>query len=264
MGTTGVHDRERHPRDDDDAPGDGDARVARLERTPGRRRLVATGLVAAVLLWGTFWGQDDDFPVGPLRQYSTATDPNGLVWVTHAYGRFDDGVERPLLEDDIGMRIAEFDGQYHRIKDDPELLRPLADAYRERHPDGPRLLRLRLQRDAKKLEGREVVGRRTRIAAEIWVAQDGEFTTTRLHGRFRDEDERRLDPLELGISREEFDRLVAEPTPGLLDRFAADWRRINAHDPDALVGLVLRSEHVRLADGDVVEERTEVVDEVPV
>jgi hypothetical protein len=208
------------------------------------------------------WGQDDDFPVGPLRQYSTATDPNGLVWVTHAYGRFDDGVERPLLEGDIGMRIAEFDGQFHRIKDQPELLLPLADAYHERHPDGPRLVRLRLQRDAKQLEGREVVGRRTRIAAEVWVAEDGEHVTTRLYGRFRDEDERRLDPLELGIPREDFDRLVAAPDPDLLRRFAADWRRVNGHAPDALIGLVLRTEHVRLEDGEVVEERTEVVDEV--
>jgi hypothetical protein len=225
---------------------------------------VVTAVVAVLLLWGTFWGQDDDFPFGPLRQYSTATDPNGLVWVTHAYGRFEDGVERPLLEGDIGMRIAEFDGQFHRLRAEPELLRPLADAYHRRHPDGPRLVRLRLQRDAKKLEGRETVGRRTRIAAEIWIAEDGEFTTTRLYGRFRAEDERRLDPLELDLPREEFDRLVADPAnaPELLTRFADDWRRVNATAADDLLGLVLRTEHVVLVDGEVVEERTELVHEV--
>ncbi len=247
---------------DHDRPADEGPRVVRLGRSPGRRRLVATALVAVLLLWGTFWGQDDDFPFGPLRQYSTATDPDGLVWVTHAYGRFDDGIERPLLEGDIGMRIAEFDGQFHRIKDEPELLRPLADAYHQRHPEGPRLVRLRLQRDAKKLEGREVVGRRTRIAAEIWVADEGGFTTTRLYGRFRDEDERRLDPLELGLPREEFDRLVADPSPDLLRRFVADWRRVNASAADSLLGLTLRAEHVRLDGGEVVEETTDVVDEV--
>jgi hypothetical protein len=223
-------------------------------------------VVAALLLWGTFWGQDDDFPFGPLRQYSTATDPNGLVWVTHAYGRFEDGIERPLLEGDVGMRIAELDGQLHRIRAEPELLLPLADAYHQRHPDGPRLVRLRLQRDAKDLEGREVVGRRTRIAAEVWVAETGRFSTTRLYGRFRDEDERRLDPLELGRPREGFDRLVSEPedVDALLRLFAEDWRRINATRVEDLQGLVLRTEHVRLVDGEVVDESTEVVAEVSV
>lgn len=238
--------------------------AVRLDRGGSRRRLLATAVVVALLLGGTFWGQDDDFPFGPLRQYSTSTDPNGLVWVTHVYGRFADGVERVLVEDDIGLRIAELDGQLDRMRADPELLRPLADTYRDRHPDGPELIRLRVQRDAKRLEEREVVGRRTRIAAEIWVATDGEFTTTRIYGRFAEEDERRLDPLELGIPRDEFDRLVAAPEDptALLRRFVDDWRRVNAHDPDALVGLVLRTEHVLLVDGAVVEERTDVVDEV--
>ncbi len=233
----------------------GAAPARRLEPGAARRRVTATAVVAALLAWGSLWGQDDHFPFGPLRQYSTATDPNGLVWVSHAYGRFDDGVERPLYEEDIGMRVAEFDGQFHRLRAEPGLLRPLADTYHRRNPDGPRLVRLRVQRDAKRLSGREVVGRRTRIVAEIWVVGEGTFVTTRLHGRFTNEDERRIDPLEIGWSRATFDRRVSsdEDADALLRVMADEWRETNPRDRELLVGLTLRREHVRLADGEVVE-----------
>lgn len=237
-----------------DGTADG-APVRHLDAGASRRRVTATAVVAALLVWGSLWGQDDHFPFGPLRQYSTATDPNGLVWVSHAYGRFDDGIERALYEDDIGMRVAEFDGQFHRLRTRPELLRPLADTYRRRNPDGPRLVRLRVQRDAKRLSGREVVGRRTRIVAEIWVADRGTFETTRLHGRFTNEDERRIDPLEIGWSRTTFDRRVVEDEDpdALLAVMADEWRETNPRDRELLVGLSLRRERVRIVDGEVVD-----------
>ena len=45
--------------------------------TRGRAvRVAATAVAALLLLLGTVWGQDDDFPFGPFRMYSTAPEPD--------------------------------------------------------------------------------------------------------------------------------------------------------------------------------------------
>src|SRR6201999_1644697 len=51
---------------------------------PMSRRGVVTRLLAvvvglALVIAGTVHGQDDDFPFGPFRMYSTRDDPNGAV-----------------------------------------------------------------------------------------------------------------------------------------------------------------------------------------
>ncbi len=49
----------------------------------GRRgvivRLTAVAICAVIVLAGTVNGDDDDFPFGPFRMYSTRDDPNGAV-----------------------------------------------------------------------------------------------------------------------------------------------------------------------------------------
>ncbi len=42
-------------------------------------RLAAVAICAVVVLAGTVNGDDDDFPFGPFRMYSTRDDPNGAV-----------------------------------------------------------------------------------------------------------------------------------------------------------------------------------------
>lgn len=97
--------------------------------TTGRRlRLgVAVGVCTA-LLAGTLWGQDDEFPVGPFRMYSTRQRLDGRVsWyevrvVTPA------GEEVMLGTTRLGLRRAEVEGQLPRLLDEPELLCLLSDA----------------------------------------------------------------------------------------------------------------------------------------
>lgn len=95
----------------------------------GRRLRLGTALgLCAALLAGTLWGQDDEFPVGPFRMYSTRQRLDGRVsWyevrvVTPA------GEEVMLGTTRLGLRRAEVEGQLPRLLDEPELLCLLADA----------------------------------------------------------------------------------------------------------------------------------------
>ena len=100
-----------------------------LRLTPaGRRgRLAAVVVVLALLLSGTVWGDDDAFPFGPFRMYSTRNDPNTPVISTRAVGLTAAGEEVRLSGGQMGLRRAEFEGQIDRLREQPELLGLIAD-----------------------------------------------------------------------------------------------------------------------------------------
>jgi hypothetical protein len=114
--------------------------VLRLSTGGRLLRLAATVLVLALLLAGSVWGDDDEFPFGPFRMYSTRNDPNAPVISTRVVGLTATGEEVSLSGGQVGLRRAEFEGQIHRIEDDPELLGLLADAFADAHPASPELL----------------------------------------------------------------------------------------------------------------------------
>ncbi len=97
--------------------------------TTGRRVRfgVAVGVCAA-LLAGTLWGQDDEFPVGPFRMYSTRQRLDGQVSWHEVRVVTSDGREVMLGTTRLGLRRAEVEGQLPRLLDQPELLCLLADA----------------------------------------------------------------------------------------------------------------------------------------
>ncbi len=97
-------------------------------------------VILALLLAGTVWGDDDAFPFGPFRMYSTRNDPNVPVISTRAVGVTATGEEIKLSGGQVGLRRAEFEGQINRLRRDPELLGLLADAYAEDNPDAPELV----------------------------------------------------------------------------------------------------------------------------
>jgi hypothetical protein len=113
-----------------------------LGLTPaGRRgRLAAVVVVLALLLAGTVWGDDDAFPFGPFRMYSTRNDPNTPVISTRVVGLTAAGEEVRLSGGQVGLRRAEFEGQLDRVRKHPELLGLLADAFADAHPDAPELM----------------------------------------------------------------------------------------------------------------------------
>src|SRR4029450_13087315 len=100
--------------------------VLRLTATGRRVRLTAVAIVLALLLAGSLWGDDDEFPFGPFRMYSTRADPNAPVVSTRVVGVTAAGEEVRLSGGEVGVRRAEFEGQLARIVDRPELLGLLA------------------------------------------------------------------------------------------------------------------------------------------
>ncbi|WP_299952230.1 hypothetical protein [uncultured Modestobacter sp.] len=117
-----------------------DAEVERLTLGGRRARLAAAVLVLALLLAGTVWGDDDAFPFGPFRMYSTRANPDTPVVSTRVVGLTAAGEEVRLSGGEVGLRRAEFEGQLPRIERDPALLGLLADSYAEHHPDAEELV----------------------------------------------------------------------------------------------------------------------------
>jgi hypothetical protein len=113
--------------------------------TRGRAvRVAVTALGALLLLLGTLWGQDDDFPFGPFRMYSTAPDPNADAPDTRVEGVDTTGRTIVLTEANSGLRRAEIEGQQQAYIDDPGRLRQVAVAYTEKSPGAAPLTTVRI------------------------------------------------------------------------------------------------------------------------
>lgn len=105
-------------------------------------RVCASAAVAAALVAGSAWGQDDHFPFGPFRMYSTTTRDE--VTVLRFYAVDAEGIARQLRSQDFGLRPAEIHGQIARFDDRAVLLAHLADAYGRQNPQAPPLQELTL------------------------------------------------------------------------------------------------------------------------
>jgi hypothetical protein len=113
--------------------------VVELPAAARARRLLAVAVVLALVTAGSIWGNDDTFPFGPFRMYSTRADPNAPVVSTRVVGLTAAGEEVKLSGGAVGLRRAEFEGQLDRIAEQPELLGLLADSFAEAHPSAPEL-----------------------------------------------------------------------------------------------------------------------------
>jgi hypothetical protein len=107
-------------------------------------RVAVTAIAAAVLLAGTLWGQDDDFPFGPFRMYATAPDPNADAPDTRVEGVDASGRTVQLTEWNTGLRRAEIEGQQQSYVDHPQRLRQVAIAYAARNPRAAHLKTVRI------------------------------------------------------------------------------------------------------------------------
>lgn len=107
-------------------------------------RLVATLIAAVLLVAGTFGGQDDHFPFGPFRMYSTAPGPDEPAPDTRVEGVDTTGAVVPLTERNTGIRRAEIEGQMNAYRTEPARLRQVADAYASHNPEAPALVEVRI------------------------------------------------------------------------------------------------------------------------
>ncbi len=121
-----------------------EAEVERLSPGGRRARLASAVVVLALLLAGTVWGDDDAFPFGPFRMYSTRANPDTPVVSTRVVGLTAAGEEVRLSGGEVGLRRAEFEGQLPRIFRDPSMLGLLADSYAERNPDADELVEVQV------------------------------------------------------------------------------------------------------------------------
>jgi hypothetical protein len=158
-----------HPPPDTDA----EEPVVRLSRAGRWARLVATTLLLAILLAGTLWGDDADFPFGPFRMYSTRADPNTPVVSTRVVGITEAGEEVRLSGGQVGLRRAEFEGQLARVEEHPELLGLLADSYAESHPSSPELLSVQVIQRHFELSGGQQTGDYTDRVVVDYDLEDG-------------------------------------------------------------------------------------------
>lgn len=129
-------------------------------------RLGAVGAAAALLFYGSAWGQDDLFPFGPMNQYSFRTDPNGEIRALWLDADTAAGTHLRLdisSSADVGIARAEIEGQLDRIIADPSRLQELAQAYAQLHPGRPRLTRLTVGQDVTLLRHGRPHGSRTDV-----------------------------------------------------------------------------------------------------
>lgn len=104
-----------------------------------------TGLVLAALLAGTAWGDDDHFPFGPFRMYSTTNELDGTVNAIRFRATNAEGDQLEPRSQDFGLRPAEINGQVSRFRADPSLLEHLATAYSRLHPEAAPLVEIELR-----------------------------------------------------------------------------------------------------------------------
>jgi len=107
-------------------------------------RTVATIAGAALLLAGTVWGTDDQFPFGPFSMYAGVNRPDDDAPDTRVEGVDSTGALVDLGERSTGIRRAEIEGQEQRYRGEPELLRKVADAYAQLNPQAPALVEVRV------------------------------------------------------------------------------------------------------------------------
>jgi hypothetical protein len=121
-----------------------EAEVVRLGPAARSARLVGAAVVLALLLVGAVWGDDDAFPFGPFRMYSTRADPDAAVVSTRVVGLTAAGEEVRLSGGQVGLRRAEFEGQLPRVEAHPELLGLLADSWAAKHPGAEELVEVQV------------------------------------------------------------------------------------------------------------------------
>jgi hypothetical protein len=143
-------------------------RAGRLTATGRRIRLVVTLVVGGLLVAGTFWGADDDFPFGPFRMYAWTVEPDGTVHSSRLEGVDATGRRVDLSPATTGLRRSELELRLRRFQTEPELLGEVATSYQRRHPDAPPIVRVEVYRRHQRLRDGQPSGEPTDQLVVSW------------------------------------------------------------------------------------------------
>jgi hypothetical protein len=99
-------------------------------------RLATTAAVVTTVCLGTWVGNDQWWPFGPMSQYAFSVRNDGVINSLTMDALTVDGevVRVPLSKEMIGIERSEIEGQVPRIVDDPALLQDIAVLHRRRLP----------------------------------------------------------------------------------------------------------------------------------
>jgi hypothetical protein len=96
-------------------------------------RIVLSLAAAVTLCFGTAFGDDDNFPFGPFRMYSTKQELDGEVRAIEIYG-LSQGRWAVVPFDTFGLRRADIEGQLGKLEEPPEsVLAAMYQAYENIH-----------------------------------------------------------------------------------------------------------------------------------
>jgi hypothetical protein len=127
-------------------------------------RAAITAGVLLLVVAGSVWGSDHDFPFGPFRMYATTGRPTGAVRTASLVG-IRDGRRFVLQPETVGLRRAELEGQYPRFRRDPRVLAGVAAAYERK---GIHLDELRLVERIRRIVNRKRVPGSTGHVLAVW------------------------------------------------------------------------------------------------
>jgi len=129
-------------------------------------RATVTVGAAVLLLAGSVWGSDDDFPFGPFRMYAGVNDPNGDVVSSYLQAVLPGGKVVRVDERGAGLRRAELEAEIDGFLHDPSSLSRIAAAHHALHPDEDPYVAVRVVRLDQHLHHAALAEQTTEVVAE--------------------------------------------------------------------------------------------------
>lgn len=140
-----------------------------ISRTGLLARLIVSMVALALLLYGTFFGSDDDFPFGPFRMFAIRNSPDGTVHVLRLEGTIASGETIVIDPESVGLRRAELEGRLPRMSSEPELMTEIVLRYEENNPDAPELVLLQVIKRIHQLADGLDTGQYVDRVTAVWV-----------------------------------------------------------------------------------------------
>jgi hypothetical protein len=129
-------------------------------------RSVVTLVAGVLVLAGSVWGSDDDFPFGPFRMYAGRNDPNGDVVSSYMRAVLPGGKVIRVDERGTGLRRAELEAEIDGFLHYPSSLARIAQAHAQLHPDEPPYVEVQVVRLDQHLHHAALAQQTTTVVAD--------------------------------------------------------------------------------------------------